>query len=297
MRKKYILLILAFLLSFNSNAQTTNGSVRFVGTTVVMQLDDDARNIIRTIENERVAGGGAVFTLAERTYVNYIVTNFKAIGVWSKITALYGFVGGTAASHKWNWKDMRDLNAAYRLVFPNGMTHSANGIQGNGTNQYAETFLTPSTTLTNNNSHISIYSNSNIVGSGFLVDISAVDGTTRYLELVFNRTTLSNYTGQYNTTVVGFNTDGKGFTLGTRRSTNSLLFLNKQSTLIGTTTETQTLPNSTTVNIGVRNSSGIRSLYSNRAYLFASIGSGLTDTEAIRMSNIVTFAQSILNRQ
>jgi hypothetical protein len=46
---------------------------------------------------------------------------------------------GTASQHKWNLKDPRDLDAAYRLQFNGGMTHSANGILFNGTNGWADT--------------------------------------------------------------------------------------------------------------------------------------------------------------
>jgi hypothetical protein len=48
--------------------------------------------------------------------------------------ALYPFVGGTAAKHKFNFMDARDLDAAFRLVFSGGVTHSTNGVQFGGVN-------------------------------------------------------------------------------------------------------------------------------------------------------------------
>jgi hypothetical protein len=269
------------------------GGVIVVNGVAVHQPDTSAYKVINTIQSEGTALNGA-----SRFYVTYLTSSLRSAGVWSKIRALYGFVGGTAASHKWNWRDMRDLNAAFRLTFPNGMTHSANGIQGNGTNQYAETFFNPAANLTNNNSHLSFYSNSNISGSGFLPDISAADGTTRYFEIVFDRTTGNHYTSHYsNAAAAGLITDSKGFSIGTRTASNRLAFFNKNNSNIATRTETQTLPSTASVNIGVRNAGGIRTLYSNRAYQFDTIGDGLTDTQAIQASNIITFAQSILNRR
>ena len=52
--------------------------------------------------------------------------------------ALYPFVGGTATSHKFNLKDPRDLDAAFRLQFNGGWTHNSNGVTPNGTNGYAD---------------------------------------------------------------------------------------------------------------------------------------------------------------
>ena len=48
--------------------------------------------------------------------INTLVIRMKADGIWTKMKAIYPFVGGSAASHKWNLKDPRDLDAAYRLV-------------------------------------------------------------------------------------------------------------------------------------------------------------------------------------
>jgi hypothetical protein len=56
-----------------------------------------------------------------------------------KIKALYPIVGGTASTHKFNFVDPRDLDVAFRLEFFGGWTHSANGIEGNGSNTYANT--------------------------------------------------------------------------------------------------------------------------------------------------------------
>ena len=61
-----------------------------------------------------------------------------------KIKALYPFVGGTASTHKFNFINPSDTDAAFRLVFNGGFTHSASGCQPNGTNGWINTFLTPS---------------------------------------------------------------------------------------------------------------------------------------------------------
>jgi hypothetical protein len=40
---------------------------------------------------------------------------FDKFGIWRKTHAIYPLLGGTASAHKFNLKDPRDLNAAYRL--------------------------------------------------------------------------------------------------------------------------------------------------------------------------------------
>jgi hypothetical protein len=75
--------------------------------------------------------------------VNTLVVDLKSAGVWTKMKALYPFVGGTATSHKWNLKDPRDLDVAYRLTFNGGMSHDSRGIVPNGTTGYANTFIDP----------------------------------------------------------------------------------------------------------------------------------------------------------
>jgi hypothetical protein len=73
--------------------------------------------------------------------IDNLVLSLKADSIWTKMTALYPFVGGTASTHKFNLKDPRDLDAAFRLTFVGSPTHDANGMQGNGSSQYANTHL------------------------------------------------------------------------------------------------------------------------------------------------------------
>src|SRR4051794_10744124 len=42
---------------------------------------------------------------------------YYTVNVWDSLVAIYPFVGGTASTHKFNLKDARDLDAAYRLTY------------------------------------------------------------------------------------------------------------------------------------------------------------------------------------
>ena len=116
----------------------------------------------------------AITDATQQSAINTLVVDLKTYGIWTKMKAMYPFVGGTASAHKFNLKDPRDLNAAFRLVFSGGWTHNSNGALPNGTNGYADTFLTPSTSLLQNSSHISYYSRTQ--SNGTEVEIGSSTG-------------------------------------------------------------------------------------------------------------------------
>lgn len=89
--------------------------------------------------------------------LNTLESDLTTYGLTSKMKALYPMVGGTDTKHKFNFMDARDLDAAYRLVFNGGWTHSSTGAKPNGTNAYADTKLLASTKLSTSNAHISSY--------------------------------------------------------------------------------------------------------------------------------------------
>ena len=84
----------------------------------------------------------------QQNAINDLVIGLKADSLWTQITAIYPFVGGTASSHKYNLKDPRDLDVAYRLTFYGGWVHDNQGILGNGTNTYADTYYVNNTIST-----------------------------------------------------------------------------------------------------------------------------------------------------
>lgn len=94
--------------------------------------------------------------------INTLVVELKDAGLWNKIKALYPFVGGTATTHKYNLKDPRDLDAAFRLTYSGGITHDANGIQGNGSNGFFNTHLNASVELGLNNAAAFMYIRNNV---------------------------------------------------------------------------------------------------------------------------------------
>ncbi len=86
----------------------------------------------------------------QKSAVNTMVVALKAAGLWTKSKAIYPYVGGTATTHKYNLKDPRDLDAAYRIVWFGGITHNTNGVTFNGSTGYGDTKLNALTVFAGN---------------------------------------------------------------------------------------------------------------------------------------------------
>ena len=94
----------------------------------------------------------------QQAAIQTLVTDLKSGNVWTKCDAIYPFVGGTATAHKFNLKDPRDLDAAYRLTFNGTVNHTSNGMQPNGTtSDYADTHWDVTTDASVNEHHVFKY--------------------------------------------------------------------------------------------------------------------------------------------
>ena len=231
----------------------------------------------------------------QKTAINTLVVDMKGYGIWTKMKAIYPMVGGTAALHKWNLKDPRDLDAAYRLVFFGGMTHSSNGILFGGVNGYGNTFLNANTNLSLNSNHISFYSRTLTVG--VQIEMGIFSGPP---DKLLHIRPAANFISGAVTSATNFTTttDARGFWLGTRRANNDReIYRNgvTQATNTGTdTTDYPILP----IYIGARNFQATSIDFpSSKECAFASIGDGLTDTEAGNFYTAVQALNTTLARQ
>ena len=206
-----------------------------------------------------------------------------------------------ASQFKYNLVNPVDSDAAFRLVFNGGWTHSVNGATPNGTNGYADTKFAPSTNgLAYNNNHVSIYSRTS-AQSGAIQFYEMGSGNTigdNNLSLFARRNTnLAGYdSGDFTTNRASFsNTDGQGFYCGTAPSTTAKYFKNGVSQVSKSLTATSI--SNFNVFIGGFNENNNVTYYSNKQTAFSSIGDGLTDTEAANLYTRVQAFQTALNRQ
>jgi len=242
----------------------------------------------------------AITDATQQSAINTLVTDLKGYGVWTKMKAIYPFVGGSSSSHKWNLKDPRDLDAAFRLVFSGGWTHSSTGALPNGTNGYANTKMLMATAGLFSNSHLSYYSrtNTSVAPSSYKVEIgrgNSIAGT--YTNLYLRLDSSNGFGGNFgNLGAVSTNTDARCFGVVSSTSSTSLKSY-KNGVLLATNTNTQTnTPPTLEIYLGAQgNSSGI-DWYTDRECAFASIGDGLTDTEAANLYTAVQAYQTSLSR-
>jgi hypothetical protein len=233
----------------------------------------------------------------QQSAINQLVVDLKGYSIWTKMKALYPFVGGTSTTHKYNLKNPLDTNAAFRLVFTGGWTHSNNGILGNGINVSADTFLIPSTAQSINSKHFSVYSRTNIASGA---EFGSLTGGTNYpADALFIRenglgTNASFYAfnESFPNSIINTTTDSTGLFISTRTASNAKKLYRNGST-IGTSTSTSSAQPNASVKIG--NFAG--AYYTPKQYAFMSIGDGLTDTEAANLYTAVQAFQTTLGRQ
>lgn len=66
----------------------------------------------------------------QKNAVNQLVLDLKSASIWTKMFAVYPFVGGTSSTHSYNLKN----TAQYQITWSGTVTHNSNGITGNGSN-------------------------------------------------------------------------------------------------------------------------------------------------------------------
>lgn len=238
--------------------------------------------------------------ITQKQAICTLVSNLKGYGIWSKIKAIYPMVGGTSSTHKWNLKDPRDLDAAFRLQFNGGWTHNSNGARPNGTNGFANTYLNPvANSLTSASAHLSYYArtmattsdpaeiaNYTDTSQAFVLQSRSSAGTNRFfysLSLGASRSV---------------STAPIGLMMGSSiANTRRDLYHNGVSLANNTSTDNGTLGNyNLYLGAGNINNTHVQS-YSNSECAFASIGNGLTSTEAANLYTAVQAYQTTLGRQ
>lgn len=223
-----------------------------------------------------------------------LVTSMKADGTWAKCSAIYPMVGGTATTHKFNLKNPADTNAAFRLLFSGGWTHSANGALPNGSNSFANTFFNPSANASQNSHHISYYSrtNSNLTE----VELGGANATQGSV-LEIRTANISYFRINSNTTYINAaDTDSRAFYIANRTASNVINGW-RNSTKIATGTTASGTISAQNYYLGALNNNGIAQFYSRKQCAFATIGSGLTDAEAAALYTSIQAMQTTLARQ
>lgn len=195
------------------------------------------------------------------------------------IKAMYPIVGGSAATHKYNFLNPVDTDAAYRIAWSGTITHDADGVQGDGASGTGNTFF-DFADLPQNSSHLMYYTHSGSGGGWYDIGTAGGDGNfimvtnfnnggAHYIAMSDGESTFSGTgTGPYgchlarrkDASTVAYDFNG---TYSTTRSKSSISYA---GAIIGL--------------LGMR-LNGAPLHYSTRKYNFFSIGEGMTDQQAV----------------
>ena len=243
----------------------------------------------------------AITDTTQKAAIDKLVVDLKGYGIWTKMKAIYPFIGGTAAQHKFNLRSPLDTDAAFRLVFNGGWVHSNTGALPNGTNAYADTKLSPlNNSLTTANTNISYYARtiSTVTDGAEMGNYNVVNGIAGGLVIQGKSGTSSNrYFYTLSSAAARSVTNSPiGLVSGNSISTAKRdVYFNGASVANNTIVDEWT-PLIENVYIGAANFLNSAVSYSNVQFAFSSIGNGLTDTESANYYTAVQAFQTTLGR-
>jgi hypothetical protein len=264
--------------NFYTTVQKFNQSLnRQVGAQLVS--DPDAQAYI-----DRVYNAGGSLTNTEANAVNQLVLDMKTAGIWDSMKAVYPMVGSSAAACAQNLK-----SSSFTGTFTSGWTFASTGATPNGSNAFFDTTLVPSTSLTLNSTHISMYSRTN--SGSAMYDYNAGQN----LEIVSKWTDdLFYYSVNAVEISAGVQSSSAGFFNVSRTASNSQKAYYNGAVKNTSANSSTALPIFSLI-YGALNGVS-KSGYSNRQTAFLSAGDGLTDVQATALYNSVQIMQNTLGR-
>lgn len=298
---------------FNNATQANNENARWAVQDIRVSIGTDRGYVggftppLSLVTNVPVDSDATAFLAAtgitdstQCSAVNELVNDLKDAGLWTKMIAIYPFVGGTADTHKFNLKNPQNTDAAYRLTFSR-VTHSSNGITNLGSavsNGGSYTHIQIATDLSQNDVHFSLYVMDNPTpNANDTHDMGAISGGNG-MQLVTRDTTNTCGGKLMNNVNDNFSgvTDSRGFWQMSRTSSAGFSF--QQNTYRQTNSLTSlTPPSGEYINIGALGTSDTTSVrQSIKTYAFSSIGSGLSTSEMDEFYTIVQKYQTTLGR-
>lgn len=281
MRK--ILLILALFVSFSGTAQ--NSKYYPIIMMMAPTCDADALAFISATGITDATQKSAICTL---------VTQLKDSSLWTKLQAIYPYVGGTATTHKYNLKD----TATFKMTWSGGLTHDANGVTSNGTTGYGNTTYSLSVSGTLNNTCFGGYYRTDVGESSADMGVRSNGGFAN--QTIYPRFATNTFYGGLNRIEANWatftNTNSQGF-YTVSRADNIEHRAYKNGVFKDATADTNTDLSNIAMFVCCYNENGTPNFYSTRNHAFDFIGLNLTDAQQTTLYNIVQAFQTALGRQ
>jgi len=231
----------------------------------------------------RVVAAGGTLSETEQLATDTLVKQMKVYGLWDLTKAIYPMVGASAAACAQNLK-----SSSFTGSFSTGWTFASTGATPNGSSAFMDTGLNALNTLTNRNLHLAYYARAGS-DSRELTLIGTMAGLTPQYNVYNSTRAYASLGGNYTDASIGAQlcfhtiTSLDGSTSGQRLYTNGIL-------RGSSTNNSASLPST---NFALAR--GYQ--YSPFQCALASIGDGLTATQASDFYTIVQEFQTTLSRQ
>jgi hypothetical protein len=237
----------------------------------------------------------------QQSAINSLVLGLKSNSLWTKMQVIYPFIGGTAYTHKFNLKNPLPLNTAFQATFAGDLTHTSFGIGSGSFTGYADSNFLDTRDFTDISSslHVSVYgtTTNNVRGRNlpFHNDRTSAFGS-RGIHFQPN-SDLDNRVQAYGGEMSLPAGTTLGFSVVTRTTSLLSAFYHRKPS------QTVNLSNSSTfarlfVEYNIR---FLSSYYGSSGQTiglgFASIGTGLSQTDAENLYTLVQTYQTALGRQ
>jgi hypothetical protein len=251
-----------------------------IGSSIV-QVDPDALAFFA-----RVTAAGGTLSATEQTAVNQLVLDMKggANPIWSSMKAIYPMVGASAAACAQNLK-----SSSFTGTFTAGWTFASTGVTGNGTSAYMDTNFNPNTSSNVNSKHMSYYSRNNFINCQIGINVGNFDQIYYVAGGYYNILSTSSFSQIITATT-------KGLVIASRTSAIGGCTTYVNNSNLGNDGQTATGNPNGNLWLNARSTSAAGTASSNEC-AFASIGDGLTDTEASNFYTAVQAFNTTLSRQ
>ena len=276
--------IIILLFVFSSILSYGQGN-RFAGFGYKSTCDVDAQKYIDS---------AGITNATEKTAICNCVKQLKDSSVWTKLDAIYPYLGSTSASCKWNLKNPVNSDTAFRLTFSGGWTFSSTGALPNGVNAYANTYWNSVANAGTTNASMGVYLRTNTADGG-KCDIGFLRSSPTATCGLFPRFGNEFYAAINNNVYTSVaNTNSSGFYAVSVLTLDNIVMHRN-----GTNTAKvlpSTLNGNLNVFLGARNLDGAPVLYSDREHIIDFLGDGLTSAELIKLYNIFTTFKTSVGR-
>ena len=251
-----------------------------------ISFDPDAAAYLSDV----ITSGGTVnATMSAAT--DTLFTSLKSAGLYTKMAAMYPFVGGTAASHAINAL----LNKSFDITWNGGMVHSISGSTGNGTNAYGNTNFSTGDFVTTAQAAFGFYTNAADVG------INGVNGAfyggNRGIQVATNYNNNWGYrhgVGGFQQTANGGSNTGQFITVRTG-TTEAQLYRNTVNIDTYTSVNQLSAPDPMLI-FNMWSSTAPGTFYSQERMSFVFFANNLLYSEVSTLDNIINTFQTSLGR-